>query len=288
MIVMFSLLLYLQLLASLGAGALLLRGPPAEEQGPTSLQGNDNAIGRSLPPVQLAGESDNTTNLPPFSVCAMGDSITDGLQGHDDVYVNKGGFRPTLANLLKNVGGELTGYRTCPCTAFPNARSEQLHVQLAKERFLCGSPSGSRPPDIALLLIGTNDIVQQVTVDQALNNVRHLLQDMWLTSPSTIVLIASIPVQKGSQNSVHIQFDSYNKGLREMVRELKPVAPIEYVPMAEDTGVCGPQTCHTDLIHPTAEGYSVMAQEWWKFIQPRIPQLQQMAKARLQKKEKTH
>eukprot|EP00929_Paragymnodinium_shiwhaense_P109691 TRINITY_DN76177_c0_g1_i1.p1 TRINITY_DN76177_c0_g1~~TRINITY_DN76177_c0_g1_i1.p1 ORF type:complete len:267 (-),score=56.72 TRINITY_DN76177_c0_g1_i1:54-854(-) len=254
-------LLSVQLLAS--AGVVLLQRPPKLGHS------RSTNVTAQLPVAKLGGQRANAS-LAAFSICAMGDSITDGLQGHDDVYVNRGGFRPMLEAYVESRGGELTGYRTCPCPAYPNARSSQLHMQLKKEDFLCGSLRwGARKPDIALVLVGTNDIVQGVPVPQALKSVSDMLNDLWTSSPHTTVLLASIPVHRGNPGP----FDQYNAGLKNLVISMKPYAPIEYVPMSEDTGICAQLLCSPDMIHPTREGYQQMADEWWKFVEPRLPLL---------------
>lgn len=209
-----------------------------------------------------------TQSKSKLSVCPYGDSLTDGLQGHDDVYVNMGGFRPALEKKLEAEGAELLGFRKCPCHAYPTATSFQLHQQLQKTSYKCGSENGPpRHPDIALVLIGTNDLYRQLKVDDSMAQVRTMLTELWQQSSSTFVLMASVPVHPSNPNP----FYEYNKAVRNLVNELQSSGkPIEYVPMQEKTGLCTASTCHYDHIHPNKAGYALMADAWWDAIQPKL------------------
>jgi len=205
-----------------------------------------------------------------ISVCAFGDSLTDGLQGHDDVYVNVGGFRPALETKLEAHGAELLGFRQCPCHAYPTATALQLHQQLQKSSYKCGADSGvARYPDIALVLIGTNDLYRQVSVDQSIAEVRSMLTEFWEQSRSTKVLLASVPVHPANPGP----FMKYNAALRNLVVDLQNAGHrknIQYVPMQEKTNLCTAETCHYDHIHPNKAGYSQMANVWWEAIEPKL------------------
>lgn len=205
-----------------------------------------------------------------ISVCPFGDSLTDGLQGHDDVYVNVGGFRPALERKLEAQGAELLGFRQCPCHAYPTATALQLHQQLQKASYKCGSDSGlARYPDIALVLIGTNDLYRGVKVEQSMSEVRSILTELWEQSRSTQVLLASVPVHPANPGP----FSQYNQALKNLVVELQNAGHrrnIEYVAMQEKTNLCTSSTCHYDHIHPNKAGYALMADVWWEAIQPKL------------------
>jgi len=202
------------------------------------------------------------------TVCPFGDSLTDGLQGHDDVYVNLGGFRPALEQNLEAEGAELLGFRKCPCHAYPTASSFQLLQQVRKSGYKCGSEHGAaRYPDIALVLIGTNDLYKSIQVDQSMKWVKVLLTELWERTPTTQALVASVPVHPANPQPFH----SYNRALRDLVVELQSAGQnIEYVAMQEKTGLCTADTCHYDHIHPNAKGYSLMADVWWGAIKPKL------------------
>lgn len=204
----------------------------------------------------------------PFSVCAMGDSITDGVEGQDDVFVSQGGFRPKLHEWLHAKGAELTGYQTCPCPAYPGAISSKLHEQLVKDHFTCGSSAGPRHPDLALVLIGVNDLGRFLKPVDVVTEVESMLLDLWKASPRTTVLLAST-LTHGAYPTAEL-----NSGLKSLVSKMDRAShPIEYVPMQEKTQMCNPATklCSYDLVHPNKDGYLAMAETWWEHIEPRIP-----------------
>jgi len=204
----------------------------------------------------------------PFKVCPMGDSVTEGFQGHNEIYVCRGGYRPALEKQLEMRGAELSGYRSCPCPAFSTAQSWQLHRELKSTNFQCGSQNGGAShPDLALMMIGTNDIYHGQPKLTILKNTRTMLEDLWAVSPNTEVMLASIPVHPGNP----APFEAYNKGIRDLVADLKAAGRrIEYVPMQEEAGLCG-SGCHADGIHPDEAGYSRMAQVWWRHVEPKLP-----------------
>jgi len=224
---------------------------------------------RAWPRIDPNGEHHATgSESLPFSVCAMGDSITDGVQGQDDTFVTRGGFRPKLDEWLKAKGAELTGYQTCPCPAYPGAISSKLHEQLVADHFTCGSSAGPRHPDLALVLIGVNDLGRFLKPVDVVKGMESMFLDLWKASPGTTVLLASTLVH-GAYPTAEL-----NRGLKDLVVKMTSAGhPIVYVPMQEETQMCNPsiKLCSYDLVHPNADGYSAMAQVWWEHIEPRLP-----------------
>lgn len=222
-----------------------------------------------------------------ISVCPFGDSLTDGLQGHDDVYVNVGGFRPALETKLNTQGAELLGFRQCPCHAYPTATALQLHQQLQKSSYKCGSETGlARYPDIALLLIGTNDLYRGVKPEQSMSEVKSILTELWEQSRNTQVLIASVPVHPSNPGP----FMTYNQALRNLVVELQNAGHrrnIEYVAMQEKTNLCTASTCHYDHIHPNKAGYALMADVWWEAIEPKLQRTKMVKEPESETKPRT-
>lgn len=227
-------------------------------------------LGHALASWSRSNRSQSHVHKAKISVCPFGDSLTDGLQGHDDVYVNVGGFRPALEKNLEAEGAELLGFRNCPCHAYPTATSLQLLQQLRKSGFKCGSETGpARYPDIALVLIGTNDLYRAVKVEQSMQWVKTMLTELWEVSRNTQVLIASVPKHPSNPGP----FDSYNLALKNLVAELQNAGHrknIEYVAMQEKTNLCTSSTCHYDHIHPNQAGYSLMADVWFEALRPKL------------------
>lgn len=219
-----------------------------------------------------AGTVPNMTALSigasPFTVCAMGDSITAGIVGFNSTtYTVSQGFRGELASRLKAKGAQLVGYQLEPCPAIEGATSYVLGQHLRSTNFECGSDNGPIHPDMVLMLVGINDLMQGLSPGGSVNQVKMILESLWKVAPRTQVLLASI---FGNGPQMYVSY--YNEGLMNLVHSMKwRNHPIEFVPMQARTKMCSPDTCDIDMIHPNHQGYEKMADVWWEYIKPHLP-----------------
>lgn len=220
-----------------------------------------------------AGHARNATALSagmrPFTVCAMGDSITAGIIGYNSTtYARSQGFRGELASRLAAKGAELIGYEQAPCPAIQGATTYILARQLEATNYECGSDRGPLHPDMVLMLVGINDLMQGLAPGGAVHQVKLMLEGLWKVAPRTQVLLASI-FGRGTTAGTYVSY--YNQGLMDLVFSLKNRNhPVEFVPMQARTKMCLPETCDLDMIHPNLEGYAKIADVWWEFIEPHL------------------
>jgi lysophospholipase L1-like esterase len=125
----------------------------------------------------------------------------------------------------------------------------------------------ANPPDIVLLHIGTNDMIQAAAA--APGNLENLLDQITEGAPDALIVVAQI-IPLGIGNAV----PAYNAAIPAIVQErvdagqhlilVDQFNPIASRPnfIAEFVG---------DSVHPNAAGYAIMAETWYEAIQSFLP-----------------
>ena len=197
----------------------------------------------------------NSTRIMP-----LGDSITYGLHS------SLGGYRLPLWNELAAahlhvtfVGSRNYGPAFLPDPAnegHPGWRIDQisLHIVAWLEKYR---------PQIILLHIGTNDILQNHAVNTAPQRLHGLLTLITSTLPAANVIVAQItPLGKPRLND---EIVTYNSTIPTMVSNMHAQGKhISYVDMYDAV----PLSDIPDRIHPNDQGYALMAAVWYKALRP--------------------
>ncbi|NER98111.1 MAG: SGNH hydrolase [Symploca sp. SIO1B1] len=213
--------------------------------------------------------SSNMTNNPetaansnrPLKIMPLGDSITDG-------YFVPGGYRINLWHHLTNrnyqidfVGSQSNGPDVLPNKAHEGHsgwRIDEIHrmSSIWLNQF---------QPDIILLMIGTNDMVQKYGVEQAPERLSKLVDDIFEQLPQVQLFLASIlPIGEPLLNQRVIKYNqaiAYQveqkqaQGTKIYFADLYPTISLEDLP---------------DGIHPNSEGFRKMALAWEEAIEFRI------------------
>ncbi|NES20053.1 MAG: GDSL family lipase, partial [Symploca sp. SIO3E6] len=165
--------------------------------------------------------SPNMTNNPetaansngPLNIMPLGDSITDG-------YFVPGGYRINLWHHLTNrnypinfVGSQSNGPDLLPSKAHEGHsgwRIEEIHrmSSIWLKQF---------QPDIILLMIGTNDMVQRYGVAKAPERLSQLVDDIFGQLPQVQLFLASIPpIGEPLLNQLVIK---YNQAIADQVKQ---------------------------------------------------------------------
>jgi lysophospholipase L1-like esterase len=112
-------------------------------------------------------------------------------------------------------------------------------------------------PDVVLLHIGTNDLVQGASAQEAASSMDSLLDTLTTAKPEMAVIVSTlIPLHAGDAT-----WRETNAAFARLVAER--AAAGERVLLA-DMGAGGPQAGDQipDGVHPSGEGYALMAQVW--------------------------
>ena len=209
----------------------------------------------------------------------IGNSITRGKDG--DVY------RPYLKNLVENELGVMVDFvGTCPhgpgfkaaWSSFPNLRDrldgdvehdgwgalridEIINSQQAYgyPQFTIEDLLAAAPSDYILLMVGTNDVLQDYQLDTAPARLDSLVGRI-VTNSEARLLLASIPPLTSSPSDAEqvIAFNEEVPGIAARYRQLgHPVEFVDVHAVMEESDLL------SDGIHPNEEGNQAIADAWF-------------------------
>lgn len=117
-------------------------------------------------------------------------------------------------------------------------------------------------PDVVLLLIGTNDVLQHYNLDAAPERLQTLMNRITGHAPNTLVLVASVPPMDASTGNSDL-VRAYNAAIPPLVAAQRAAGHnVEYVDIYS---VLAPDD-FADSVHPNATGYTKIAQAWYAVL----------------------
>jgi lysophospholipase L1-like esterase len=204
----------------------------------------------------------NPPHEPAIRVMPLGDSLTDG-------YNIPGGYRIRLASVFETDG-----------VAFDFVGSLQNGPERLQDHDHEGH-SGYRideistlvvgwlrryTPDVVLLMIGTNDVVQGHRLSTAPERLGRLIDLIATTLPSAHVFVASIPPIGGPPNAERVE--AFNAEVTGVVdSRIDEGIDVTYVDI---NSVIEPSDLHTDYTHLDASGHRKVADEWYRALGPTL------------------
>jgi lysophospholipase L1-like esterase len=204
-----------------------------------------------------------------------GDSITVGAQSTDT-----GGYRVPLFHTTHSkkqsitfVGPSAAGPATVDGVPFPSAHNGHSGYVIDT----IGTRKGLLPlmepnlqkytPHIVLLMIGTNDVNDQLDLPTAPDRLASLIDGVTSTAPDALLVVAQITPTR--TDSLNVDVKAFNAAIPNLVAErAKAGKHIVMVDMhSAFTANANYKTALLfDGLHPTDAGYAVMAQTWYKAI----------------------
>jgi lysophospholipase L1-like esterase len=204
---------------------------------------------------------------PIIMVLPLGDSITYGVGSSD-----KGGYRTFLwRDCLKSgyrirfVGTRSSGPENTDTynEGHPGWRIDQISSHVVPWLMLYR-------PQIILLFIGTNDILQRHDVSHAPDRLSFLIEEITFTLPKSTLIVASVTplddsilyARKRYSSSVDFNANiiAYNAVIPALVRwEDAQGKHVQYVDMYDAVPIYD----LADGIHPDNAGYALMANVWY-------------------------
>ena len=196
-------------------------------------------------------------------IAPIGDSITRGGLTSDSAYPS---YRYYLWTMLRNGGYDVDFVGSTTEPNFQKFAFDQDHdgysgytnEQLANDmdRILM-----SYTPDIVLLYIGTNDVIQQVPMNDRMKYFDRIISSLRQKNPNVRIVIAQISPTADSFRNTYSGLDEYNKKLLEYAQRMTTTAsPIVIVDM--NTAWSTAQFAQADGVHPNTEGEVQQAQRW--------------------------
>ncbi len=119
----------------------------------------------------------------------------------------------------------------------------------------------SRPLDVFVLELGVNDIMRGVPVETISRNLQTIIHKVKAKYPEAKIALMGMEVPV----FVPVPFV---REFRTMYRTLSEINKLAYLPFFLE-GVAGQKHLNMrDGLHPTAEGYKIIAANAWKILQP--------------------
>ena len=119
----------------------------------------------------------------------------------------------------------------------------------------------SYTPEIVLLYIGTNDVLQQVPMKDRMRYLDQIVASLRQKNPNVRILIAQISPTSDTFRNINSGLDEYNAALIGYAqRTTSAASPIVIVDM--NTAWSTTQFTQADGVHPNTEGEVQLAQRW--------------------------
>lgn len=227
--------------------------------GTTSLVSDTAGSGSSAVQFGTKAVANRTLNLMP-----LGDSITLGqLTGVSDFTLN-GGYRTLLWQKLVQQDGDKINFvgtqSNGPSTLGDKDHEGHSGWRIDDIRNSIDSWMAANPPDIVLLHIGTNDIVQQYNLSTAPARLQDLISRICTDKPGVHIIVAAIIVRPGLDSYVN----AYNAAIPGIVTsEQNSGCQASYINM---NPVLTGSDLGSDSTHPLPEGYDKMANVWYPAV----------------------
>jgi lysophospholipase L1-like esterase len=194
------------------------------------------------------------TGLKPVTrIMPLGDSITDGYQ-------IPGGYRIDLWRELGNSGIAVDfvgSLRNGPSSLGDKGHEGHTGWRIDQLRASVNGWIETYRPDVVLLLIGTNDVLQHYRVTTAPNRLGALVDQIYSRRPTTKVFLSTIPPTLDA--AANVQIAAFNAAARQVVRTRAAAhRPIWLV----DGGNLSAADI-ADGVHPNAAGYGKIAHAWY-------------------------
>ncbi len=192
-------------------------------------------------------------------VMPLGDSITDG-------YNIPGGYRIDLEDRMIAAGSAVDFVGSL--SNGPSALADREHEGHSGWRIdeIAGSASAwlaTSKPQVVLLLIGTNDVIQNYALSTAPQRLSALVDQVVAGAPSATVLVSSLPPLADAAREQNVR--AYNAAIPGIVDEkVAQGKRVRFVDMHPEL-----TTAHlADGVHPNSAGYSRMAAVWEAALRP--------------------
>jgi len=203
-------------------------------------------------------------------IMPLGDSLTAGGYNLNDQYLIGGGYRVKLEQILHQgaLGLDFTfvgSLHNGPAGFIDNAHEGHSGFRIDQlQAGVTGWLDAARP-DVILLMIGTNDVIQGYDLDHAPDRFASLLESIEEAAPDAAILVASpIPTEDESWNA---EIETYSFDIQQMVqKQARRGHFVGFVDMYDDAGIHHDRTDLIDGVHPNPTAYEKLSQVWGNIL----------------------
>jgi lysophospholipase L1-like esterase len=205
-----------------------------------------------------------------FRVMPYGDSITEGGYNEDGTWYSEGGYRIGLWQMLDQTGYDVHFVGSASNGDFPEANHEG-HSGWRIDQVDAQSEQWVRDanPDFILLMIGTNDCNQNYQMDTIITRLKTLIAHLQSAGPHAQLFVSNLFYTNSPATNSRI--DLYNSGLEPLIRAKAAVDPrVHFVDFQSviGNGEHGTSDDLIDGVHPSPDGYALMAKTWFNQLKP--------------------
>jgi Ca2+-binding RTX toxin-like protein len=206
-------------------------------------------------------------STPFLVVMPFGDSITYGVISSNKVKNEQsGGYRIGLWNSLQADGLAIdyVGSLKSGPTSFPDRDNEGLRGDTIEQlNALDAGYLSTYKPDVVLLMIGTNDTVDDNAATM-ISELHDLIVSIAAADPKATIFVAGIPpIYDSARNAIAQQYNAMIPGL---VDQLNDTLKVVYVDTSDLTLSDVTPPPGDWGVHPTAGGYVKLAADWYNAI----------------------
>ncbi|KAL8864239.1 MAG: hypothetical protein Q9198_009998 [Flavoplaca austrocitrina] len=213
-------------------------------------------------PTKHVHRSPPIANGVDLRILPLGDSITFGMGSSDG-----NGYRLILSNLISKDGNKLRYIGSVKSGSMPNNNHEGWRGFQIGPIGHKGRPTYPQRPNVVLLMAGTNDILMADDVENAPQRLEGLIGEMNVACPDAAILVATIPVLNHpitNPNLTNEKPDAYNAAMKAGIE--KSAKDGKHVALVNMSGVTPAQIHGEDGVHPTDEGYALIAAAWYESL----------------------
>ncbi len=231
-----------------------------------------------VPCVNASGDTPFLTKGENIKVMPIGDSITlgknDGLGGYRRVlyeWLLSGGYRITYVGKQNLV---CHGPATCSDGSIPwhegygSFRTDMILNGGTAEKEVAPpltTTLANFKPDIVLLMLGTNDIIQNYQLDALEARLEKIIETIYAANRKTMIVVASIaPINTPKWAEKESRVVSYNTALAALVK--KQAALGHKIAFADVHASLVERGLSGDGVHPGNQGYAQMAQVFYRVL----------------------
>jgi lysophospholipase L1-like esterase len=202
----------------------------------------------------------------PCYVMALGDSITAGYLSSDG-----SGYLRELRDRADGLAMEYVGTRVNS-----GGRNEghsgwviqQVRDQIDTFVSTCTDASGAtRPPNVVLLMIGTNDTNGMVALDSAPARLDDLLERLVYDLPEALIVVAQI-IPNGNASVDSTAVASFNGAIPALVAARAGAG--QHIAMVDMHAALAYPDDFGDSVHPNDSGFAKMAAVWFAALGPHL------------------
>lgn len=268
---------------AVGIWALLAIGPTAATATTAELQA-ENAILTNGATVGTDASASGgkyiafgkvTVPTTPIKLMPLGDSITLGWNYYPGSSLPPpGGYRTLLWQKLVQQDGKKIDF-VGTLSSGPTELADKNHEGHSGERIdqiraSIDTYLASAQPDVVLLTIGTNDVLQNYSMSAAPARLQDLVDRICTNRPNTRIVVSTIPPRPGLDSRVN----TYNAAIPGVVTASQNKGcKTTYFNM--NSYMVSSDLASSDNTHPTMPGYDKMANAWYPYVSDLYNQMTQ-------------